>query len=345
MIKKFRDYYKESEQASRKMYDLKNIAKYYLINIICILLELTIILIPVARVWKMRYLHSVKDDEVASTILSVKAIDDPKAYYNCAVGGSIIELIFVGLIIGLAVIGGVLSLIGFGIGYFVGNVEFIPILFAAIPALFIVLLILFMPIAHIPSSFIVESAPNMTPSKVVYVSFEALKKKGKLIVFLSYLLELLFKALILGSGVLVCFLLTFIEDYYTSNGLMFIFIAIFTIIYLYFAPSITIRFSICRYLLYEELTLDTINPYNKVIDIKYDNKKNVRKKPNLVRLFDDDEYGELSQIKVSKSSIGKVVEENTSKMYNSDIDDHNKEKMQDEFSSNINMSGFNEWEG
>ena len=73
MIKKFRDYYKESEQASRKMYDLKNIAKYYLINIICILLELTIILIPVARVWKMRYLHSVKDDEVASTILSVKA--------------------------------------------------------------------------------------------------------------------------------------------------------------------------------------------------------------------------------------------------------------------------------
>ena len=305
MNRGFKIYFKEGKKASAST--LKNKGNYIRFYTFLMVKLLSLVFIPLyslARLAQVRLTKSVKDDNEIEFTKSLKSSDSFKNFWTIYLADGFKLLYILGNILVITLATGILYAVGFGLEQFIisqmrnFNVM-ISVLFAIPGALVLVIYLLTLPFKYVPNAHIVDSSSeDVGASKVLYYSFNALKKTGKKTLFVSYLLELLFNLL---------YFVVVLVVYLILNEIFILELTVFVVIllalpYFYVFPKIALTFSVARYCLYEDVVYDQLIANKKVsgIAIKDVTTKNVATpKQMLNHIFSNEDSEETEIAKMS----------------------------------------------
>ncbi len=265
-MKTFKENFKLTNVLVKKVIKKEGLIKYYLYYIMKVLFFFSIFLSPfMVSKWKLAK-EIKEEDNISITGLFESATD--KGYFHILVANLIKLAIFISIFIVIAVFGGVLYLIGYGIYYANTSTSSMFPFFFLIPAGVLSLIVLIaLPFINVPNSYIGNDYSSLTPGRILKYSFYAFKNGGKRMMFKILLFEWLTKLLYLGitAGIIVTILFT--VNSYIGVGISIIVGAILIGIYLVIAPRITLISTIMKSNVYDEIVF--VKNSNKLSEINF----------------------------------------------------------------------------
>lgn len=263
--------------------------------------------------------------------------DEPKNIYNIIVTGLLKCLVFLTGIIVCLLIGGLFYFLGQGISVLLFNNPLTPISFVlgGIGGISFLIFIYFYVFYLSHTAFLLSEGKNITSSKAIVTSFN-LSKKGKLILFLSFLIPCLFLLVIASLGAGLTYLFLFVLPIqlslvsYVSYFLFCITLIILSLVVVFFLPLIVLPSLITNYLLRKDLYLGdkehnfafvNVGVNTSKLNHKYLNLDNVES--NLNSLFDVSKTSSPTTIldkedSASKKNCSSTLEESKENVYGLD---------------------------
>ena len=303
MNRGFKAYFKEGKKAAAST--LKNKNNYFRFYMFLMVKILSIVLIPfysLVRLAQVRLVKSVKDDNDIEFTKTIKSSDTFKNCWTVYISDGFKLMYVLGNILVIILGTGVLFGIGFALEQFIlTQMRFFNVMlsvFFAIPwAVVLLIYLLLLPFKYVPNAYIVDSNDEVPASKVLYYSFNALKKTGKKTLFLSYLIEFLFNGLFIATLALIAVIL----DLVFITELVVLITVVLSVSYIFIYPRISLIFAVFRYCLYEDVVYDQLIANKKVSGIaikEVTTKKIPTSKEMLKEIFtnDDTEEKELARM-------------------------------------------------
>lgn len=264
-MKDFIKYFKLTNLLVKKAIKKEGLIKFYLYYIMKILFSFSIFLSPF-RVSEWALAHEIKDEDCNISLTGLFESATGKGYFHLLIANIIKLAIFLGILILIALFGGIMYLIGFGIYYSNTSTEaYFPFFFLIPSGILAIILFILLPFISAPNSYIVNKYPTLTPGRVLKYSFYAFKNGGRKKMLLVILLEYITKLLFLGLGTLLSMLPLLIMRNYIGLGITIIIGAIALALYLIIAPKITLISILMRSDIYDEIVF--VKNSNKITEI------------------------------------------------------------------------------
>jgi len=272
MERKFRNYYKIGLKNSyNTLYKRKiNIFKYYVCLFIYIISIPLFILKPVVNMGIFKLGSQVNEDNDIEVTNLVKSSDNPKNYFTCLFASIMKILIILGVVLGLAFIGGILALIGLAIMKLGSSNNYIaPILFASPAILAILCFIIYVPIRLAEMGYIVNSNNDINASNALNISFISFKKQGKMNKFLIILVNCSIKVLYLAIFGTIAALPIIVKNNNTNLAITLLLSVLFIIPFIIFAPLFTLSTISSLTMLNDDVVSDTLTDIVKATNVKF----------------------------------------------------------------------------
>ena len=256
--------------------------KYYLFFLMDLIYCFNILLTPF-HVSKWEIANEIRKGNKISITNGYNSIYG-KGYGSLLQANIIKRVIFFSLMLVILIFGAVLFLVGYGVYYLSNSNNFIAVFFWLIPAaLLLIMALVIYPYIHVSNAYIFNRYPNISPSKVLKLSFYSLRNNGKRRLFAINMLEFGAKFGILLPFIIIGVIVS------VANSNLFITIGIFSLMgalalvfSFIFYPRISLIALIMRANLFDEIVVMTnSNKFNATFDfdIDYDgdNKKALNK--------------------------------------------------------------------
>lgn len=231
---------------------------------------------------------------------SVENIEEPKTYFTYCIAGLIKLAIFLGCILIIGAIGGLLFLLGIGI-YRINPDEsllMLPYFFMAPAAILLIAFLLYFPFLQSSIGYVLNVDPELKAAHVLFNSFDTYKNGGKLHAFIYHLWGYGILGVILGLFSLISSLAM------RSNfGLGLVLILLFILIFLAIAPFFSLSHKNMMTLLYQDIVNDKYTKTKKVAGVKFSGlklKEVPAKDQNLLSIFEDEVEEEIEDPQVDK---------------------------------------------
>lgn len=265
MNKGFIAYYKEGYKAAKNTFKNNgNLLKYYAYVLMSLLSNLLIFTKPITDIMGFRLLKMIKNDENINLLEATELTDNRKIYWTYLVAKSIKALMYIGIILTIALAGGLLYLLGLSL-YAISGLFIPPIVFVISLAIVLAIFIIVILLTSVPVGCVVENNDSIGASKVASYSVNTLKKSGKLTWIIAYILEYLIKIVfiaILASLAGAMNSMLRVEEF-TNVGPFFLIALLLSIsvilIYLLFCNKVVVALKLIRVMLYEDIVLDDTN--------------------------------------------------------------------------------------
>lgn len=261
MNKGFTAYYKEGYKAAKNTFKNNgNLLKYYAYVLMSLLSNLLIFTKPITDIMGFRLLKMIKNDENINLLEATELTDNRKIYWTYLVAKSIKALMYIGIILTIALAGGLLFLIGLSL-YPISGLSIRPNVFVISVAIVLAIFIIAIPLTSVPVGCVVENNDSIGASKVASYSVNKLKKSGKLTWIIAYILEYLIKIIFIAilvslAGAMISMLR--VEEF-TNVGPFFLIALLLSIsvilIYLLFCNKVVVALKLLRVMLYEDIVL------------------------------------------------------------------------------------------
>lgn len=296
MNKGFLTYYKQGIKDTKML--LKKKSNFFKLFVYFIFILCGTIFVPhLMEVSLVRLAKKVHEDSELSFEEIFNFSDEPKNIYNIIVTGLLKCLVFLTGIIVCLLIGGLFYFLGQGISVLLFNNPLTPISFVlgGIGGISLLIFIYFYVFYLSHTSFLLSEGKNITSSKAIVNSFN-LSKKGKLVLFLSFLIPNLFLLVIAFLGVVLTNVFLSSQGGLPSYVSYFLFCLILIILILvvsFILPLLVLNCLITNYLLRKDLYLGdkehnfayvNVGVNTSKLNHKYLNLDNVEN--NLNSLFD-----------------------------------------------------------
>jgi hypothetical protein len=290
MIKKYKVYFKEGYQASKKALKNKgNLLRYYLIYLLDLLGTVLFPLKPITSIAVYRMLKDVKDGEEISITKSFQSVDNQRSYRSLAWAAILKFFMVFSVVLVLAIISAALFYLGIGIYDAFDNViGSLPIFFAAPGAIAIVAFLLVVLFATMPLPYIMNNNLSIGASRALNKSVNAFKFGGKkqyaAILITKFLLSLVYFAVAYIIAVILCN----VVNKYFINLILALSIIIILSIYVIFITRINLAFDVAKVMLLDDVLLDKVLGKKKYTGVKLENVTESKKLNKLERLFETD---------------------------------------------------------
>lgn len=179
-------------------------------------------------------------------------------------------LIFLGGILLLSLVCGLIFSIGLLIAQFVGE-DYITLVYAifAVPCLIIYLVYtIIMVVMFAPTAYVIDANPNLSAGDAVSVCISSMKNRGKLTVFLCVIVPSLIMLAILGVCVGAFVLVALYAGGEKFTLLLYILCGVLSVFVLgFFVPVFNLGKNLSLVLLFEDIALDPVNAGKKTSGI------------------------------------------------------------------------------
>ena len=201
-------------------------------------------------------------------------------------------LILVAGVLAIALLGAVMGSIGYGVSKIASysNYRLFILVFCAPAVPLLVLYLLVTLLIFSPTAYILVNNDGISAGEIIGACYRSMINNGKMTVFLSYFISLTIRLLyfgVLGVGGYFLFTRLVPQNYLTVSIIGFA-IASF-IVYLTFAPILTLANRVVKDYLFEDILLDPVTAarINEKVNISVCNGKKVKvDSENLASLFD-----------------------------------------------------------
>ena len=213
-------------------------------------------------------------------------------------------LILIAGVLAVALLGAILGSIGYGISKLASsdNYMLFILIFSAPAALILVLYLLVTLLIFSPTAYIMVNNDGISAGETIGACYRSMINNGKMTVFLSYFISLILRLLYFAAmGVGGYFLFTKLvpENYFVVSLIGFSIVSF--VIYLTFAPILTLANRVVKDHLFEDIVLDPVTAarINENVNLSICNGKEVNVDAcNLASLFEytEDPYRIMEEI-------------------------------------------------
>lgn len=290
MLKKYRVYFKEGYQVSKKVLKNKgNLMRYYLIYLIDLLGTVLFPMKPITSIGVYRTLKTAVKGEDLSISKSVVGADSYKTYWSLSWAAVLKFMMLLAGIVLLAIPTAGLFFLGYGI-YNATNykAEILPYIFGLPGAIAIVVFMFVVFFATVPLPYIVDGNLSIRTSRALYTSVNAFKFGGRgtyiLIEITKFFLSIVYIALAFFITLLLSELVN--GQFYLLVLMLCIFV--FLGLYIAFITRINLAFDIAKVNLLDDVLYDNVLGEKKLTGIKIEAVNESKKLNKLERLFEED---------------------------------------------------------
>lgn len=205
-------------------------------------------------------------------------------------------LIFIAGMLLICVASGILGALGFMISCFVDSVD--PVLligiFLAPGGLAMLVYFIIMPLMFVPTTYIIDTNPDIGTADVISICFDTMKSKGKFTYFLNFFIPALVEGAIISVGVCSVILIDIFlyEDVFLAVPLTVIVSLVTFIAFALVAPMFCLARRIANKSLFEDIVTDPVNASYRTNGVNIKRCKGVKFDPaaienELTALFDE----------------------------------------------------------